>query len=101
MELVGHRTEHLGGSSLLVAAELHEAQQQQRLLLGRDFSMQIRADATDNHLGIKPVGHLVGSAHIAVQIDVGVDISDAKMMAQITYKHGLCPCFINLFLLTE
>jgi hypothetical protein len=52
-------------------------------------------------LGIEVLCQLIGTTHIAVELEIVIDVTYAKMMAQVTHEHVSCSRFINLFLLAE
>ena len=78
-ELLRHRLEHVMGTLAVAATELHETQQQQGFLRGANLSVKRRADGVDRVLGIQVVGHLIGHAHITIQVEIEVDVTDTEM----------------------
>ena len=101
VELLGHGSEHGIGLKTIFATELHETQQQQCTLVGQDLSVQTGADGRNGILTVQVVRHLVGHAHVAVQVEVEIGVSDAEVMTQIAHEHVLCPCFIHLLLFAK
>ena len=73
------------------AAELHHTQQKHGFLLGTYLALQIIADRSHGCLGTQLVSHLVGSPHIAVQIEISIGVPDTEMMTKITHEQFLCP----------
>ena len=89
MELAGHRVEHADSLQAIVAAELHETQQQQGLLTAQNLAMQGGADAFHRCLAVEVVSHLVGHAHVAVEVEIQVNVADTEMTTQVTHEHFL------------
>ena len=83
------------------ATELHQTQQQQRLLASTYLAVQVLADGGRHSLRIKTFGHFVSTTHIAVEIKVEIHIANAEVVAQIAHEHTLCPCFVNILLFAE
>ena len=63
--------------------------------------MKVLADLSDYSLRIQLVGKLVGPSHIAVEVEVVLDIADAEMMTQIAREHSPCSRLVHLFLLAK
>ncbi len=101
MELARHRVEHAERLQTVIAAELHETQQQQSLVAGANLAMQRGADTLDSGLAVELVGHLVGHAHVAVQVEIEIDVSDTEMATQITHEHFLGSCLVYLLFLAK
>ena len=80
MELPGHGVEHGDGLQTVVAAELHETQQQQGLFVPADLSVQGGADAIHRLFTVQVIRHLVRHAHVAVQVEIKVNVADSEMM---------------------
>ena len=95
-KLLRHGAEHGVVLLLMSTAELHQSQQQQRLLRSTDVTLQTAANGSYGLLCVQLFRHLVSTAHVTVQVKVEVDVADAEMMAQITDEHVLCPCLVYL-----
>ena len=52
--------------------------------------MKTGTDASYHGLCIQIVSHLIGSPHIAIQVEVGFDISDTEMVTKVIHKHIFC-----------
>ena len=59
--------------------------------------MQTLANLRYSLLGVQVIGHVIGHAHITVEIEICIDVAHTKVMAQITNEHGLCSFFVHLF----
>ena len=100
-ENLGHRLEDGFSLQTIVAAELHQTQQEQRLLRRANVAVKCRTDTADSSHRVQVVAHLIGHSHIAVEVEIEVDVTDTKMTTQIADEHVFCPLLIHLFLFAE
>ena len=100
-KLLGHRSKQHVGMAAVAAAELHQSQQEQRLLTGANLTMQTAANRADRLHGIQVFCHPVCHAHVAVQVQIEVDIPDSEMMTQITHQQILCSLLFHLLHFSE
>ena len=87
--------------AVFVAAEFHDAQQQHCGLARLNFPVEIFADGTHRVERVEVFTHFIDPAHVAVEVQVGIDVANAEVMTQIAHEHGLCPCLIYLFFLAK
>ena len=62
---------------------------------------QAGADGRYRLLAVQVIGHLVGSAHVTVEVQILAGVPDAEMVTQVVHEHFLCSCLIHLPLFSE
>ena len=99
LQRLHHGLEQVITMTFLIAAELHQSEQQQGFLFCFDLSLKGGTDRTNATLRVKilVVHQVISTPEVAIEAQIGVDISDTELMAQKVHKHGFCPCFIHLF----
>ena len=80
-----HSLEQVITMTLLVATELHQSEQQQRLLAGFDLSVQGGTDRTNAVLSVKNIviHQVIRTPQVAIETQIGVDITDTELVTQI------------------
>ena len=85
----------------LDAAELHQTQQEHRGFAGRNLALQVLANGGYCGFSVQIVGYLIYAAHIAVEVEIAVNIADSIVMTQVVHEHLFCPCLVNLLFLAK